>query len=202
MESRVLLAKKTTHVLAELPVHLQRFAPKLSWYEWAEANGILSLYEEDDYGSEGCVSSDWVDVSQVIRVEDVQKFDDKQDSEFYGFASLCRNTAYYEQKYISGYMEPQRILIWRPAHCLNASILSVFCFCELVGDWSDRLKFGDLYNTLLTGDVLYHKTRRGPLSIEWNVPPQDNVKGNNVTSHRKTRVAVEDSDADKECKEK
>ncbi|VDD78197.1 unnamed protein product [Mesocestoides corti] len=30
----------------------------------------------------------------------------------------------------------------------------------------------------------------------------DNVKGNNVTSHRKTRVAVEDSDADKECKEK
>uniref|UniRef100_A0A5K3G3P6 DNA-directed RNA polymerase n=1 Tax=Mesocestoides corti TaxID=53468 RepID=A0A5K3G3P6_MESCO len=90
LENGVLLAKNTIHVLAGLPVHLQRFAPKLSWYEWAEANGILSLYEEDDYGSEGCVSSDWVDVSQVIRVEDVQKFDDKQDSEFYGFASLCR----------------------------------------------------------------------------------------------------------------
>uniref|UniRef100_A0A5K3FPP8 GYF domain-containing protein n=1 Tax=Mesocestoides corti TaxID=53468 RepID=A0A5K3FPP8_MESCO len=61
----------------------------------------------------------------------------------------------FEREYTLGYIETQRILIWHPEGSPNANTPSVFYFCEPLGDDSYRMEFEDLYNMLLTGDVLH-----------------------------------------------
>uniref|UniRef100_A0A5K3G350 JmjC domain-containing protein n=1 Tax=Mesocestoides corti TaxID=53468 RepID=A0A5K3G350_MESCO len=61
----------------------------------------------------------------------------------------------FEREYTLGYIETQRILIWHPGCSPNANIPSVFYFCEPLGDDSYWMEFEDLYNMLLTGDVLH-----------------------------------------------
>ncbi|VDD82948.1 unnamed protein product [Mesocestoides corti] len=61
----------------------------------------------------------------------------------------------FEREYTLGYIETQRILIWHPGCSPNDKNPSVFYFCELVGHHSYQMEFEDLYNMLLTGDVLH-----------------------------------------------
>ncbi|VDD77175.1 unnamed protein product [Mesocestoides corti] len=61
----------------------------------------------------------------------------------------------FEIEHTEGFFETQQILIWPPASSHNSNIPSVFYFCEPLGNYSYRRKFHDLYNTLLTGNVLH-----------------------------------------------
>uniref|UniRef100_A0A5K3FW03 UBIQUITIN_CONJUGAT_2 domain-containing protein n=2 Tax=Mesocestoides corti TaxID=53468 RepID=A0A5K3FW03_MESCO len=48
LDNRDLLEKKTTRLLAGLPVNGKRFAPNQAWCKWAEAHGCLPIGEEED----------------------------------------------------------------------------------------------------------------------------------------------------------
>ncbi|VDD84283.1 unnamed protein product, partial [Mesocestoides corti] len=182
LENRDLLAKKTMRVLAGLPVNGKRFAPNRAWCEWAEAHGCLPVGEEEDDIWNGEVQAVCVDVTEESYDEDngvsdvnVSAYKDDDNGEFDGAAAVFDENVLsfanmrfvvasetesqvslpFEIEHTEGFFETQRILVWPPAGSLNIDIPSVFYFCEPLGDDSYRMKFYDIYNTLLTGNVLH-----------------------------------------------